>query len=127
MTTTSELPSLLREYAAVEKHSPYAAEAMREAADEIERLQAIVDRQHSALVVAGFECDELGDCDLHVLALDVAEENEREDGEATDDDYAEAYMRAVERLRASVAKTADCLREVWNESDELAERAEVVE
>ena len=81
-------------------------ELLDELADEIERLQAIVDRQHSALVVAGFECDYMGDCDLHVLAMGIAEENEREDGEPTDDDYAESYMRAVERLRASVAKTA---------------------
>ena len=87
---------------------------------EIERLQSIVDRQHSALVVAGCECDYMGDCDLHVLACDVADENEREDGEPTDDDYAEAYMRAVERLRASVAKTADCLRDVWDEPEKTA-------
>lgn len=62
----------------------------------IERLQAIIDRQHAALVVAGTECDGLGESDLHALACIAGTEDGR--CEPSDDDYAEAYIRAVEAL-----------------------------
>lgn len=66
--------------------------------DEIQRLRAVVDRQQAALVVAGTECDAIGETDLHVVAFEVAVE--RGGTVATDRDYAEAYIRAVEALDA---------------------------
>ena len=54
------------------------------------------DRQRSALLVAATECDALGDTDLHELAALIAEERGAE--EAGDQDYVEAYLRAVKRL-----------------------------
>ena len=54
------------------------------------------DRQRSALLVASTETDVLGDVDLHELASEIAEARDTE--EAGDQDYIEAYLRAVERL-----------------------------
>jgi len=54
------------------------------------------DRQRQALIVAATECDAIGDTDLHQLACHIA--NERGEEVAGDQDYIEAYLRAVERL-----------------------------
>ena len=72
------------------------SDALTQAADEIELLQVIIDRQHAALIVAGTECDGLGESDLHELACIAGAEDGR--CEPNDDDYAEAYIRAVEAL-----------------------------
>lgn len=78
------------------------ADALTQAADNIELLQAIVNRQHAALIVAGTECDGLGESDLHALACIAGTESGR--CEPNDDDYAEAYIRAVEALQPEAAE-----------------------
>lgn len=55
------------------------------------------DRQRKALIVATFEMDELGDTDLHETAADIAQKFGRD--EPRDEDYAAAFIEAVERLR----------------------------
>lgn len=92
---------------APESHKPIlrdCSDALTQAADNIELLQAIIDRQHAALVVAGTECDELGESDLHALACIAGTEDGR--CEPSDDDYAEAYIRAVEALQPGTAEKA---------------------
>lgn len=71
-------------------------ETVLELCAEVERLQATIDRQHAALIVAGTECDKLGKSDLSALACIAGAEHGR--CEPSDDDYAEAYIRAVEAL-----------------------------
>ena len=55
------------------------------------------DRQRKALIVAAFEMDALGDTDLHETAAGIARQFGRD--EPRDEDYAEAFIDAVERLR----------------------------
>ena len=59
-------------------------------------LRERITRLEKAVLVAAMEADILGDTDLHELAAKIAEECGEE--EAGDQDYIEAYLRAVERL-----------------------------
>jgi hypothetical protein len=55
------------------------------------------DRQRTALIVAAFEMDALGDTDLHETAANIARQCGRD--EPRDEDYAAAFIEAVDRLR----------------------------